>query len=382
MSDNQTLDLSNVINVSVLGAPSNLGIPNINTAALVSQEVPLDSFGTGAFKIYTNSSDVITDWGTGSKAAAIAIGFFAQQPNPLQTNGYLCIIPRLQTPSLETIEAAIVRTLNKVYYFGILVDGVIDGTTFATLTSYIQTLDKVLFYASAIQADFAPGGLLDLLATSGKTHSRGLYYSDDTAIDTQVMAAAYCGRALSTDFSGSNTTQTMHLKVLATIAPDQTIDQTELEAAIAAGVDVYISIAGVSSLFTSGANTFFDEVYNEMWFKFALQTAGFNYLRSTSTKIPQTESGIEGLKNEYRKVCDQARSNGFIGAGAWTSSLVFGDPTTLIQAVAGIGYYVYSQPVAQQSTADRDARKAPLIQIAVKAQGAVHSSNVIVNVNL
>jgi len=376
------LDLSNVINISILGTPSNLGLPNINTAALFTQDTPIAWDETEAFRIYTNPTDVATDFGTSSNAFKIAAAFFAQQPNPLNTGGYLAIIPRLTTPSLESIEDAIVRTINLVYYFGILVDQEIDGTTFATLTTYIQTLDKMFFYASSTAADYAPGGLLDLLRTSGKTHSRGLYYNDGTAIDTQEMASAYAGRALSTDFTGSNTTQTMHLKVLATLSPDATIDQTALVAAGVAGVDVYVNIAGVPSLFTSGANQFFDEVYNELWFKFALQTAGFNYLRSTSTKIPQTESGMEGLKNVYRSICDQASGNGFIGAGRWTSPLVFGNPASLIRSVGDIGYYVFSIPVSQQSQADREARRAPLVQIAVKAQGAIHKSNVIVNVNL
>jgi len=376
------LDLTNVINITIIGTPANLGLPNINTCALISQEVPLDWDENEAFRIYTNSTDVATDFGSGSNAFAIAAAFFAQQPNPLSTGGYLTIIPRLQTPSLETIEACIVRTINLVYYFGVIVDEEIDGTTFATLTTYIQTLDKLFFYASSLQSSYAPGGLLDLLRTTGKTHTRGLYYNDSVPLDTQAMAAAYAGRALSTDFSGSNTTQTMHLKVLATIEPDPTIDQTQLNAAVTAGVDTYVNIAGVPSLFTSGANTFYDEIYNELALKFALQVAGFNYLRSTSTKIPQTEPGMEGLKNVYRKVCDQFVSNGFIGAGLWTSSLVFGDPASLIRSVAGIGYYVYSKPISQQSQADREARVAPLVQIAVKAQGAIQKSNVIVNVNL
>lgn len=374
------LPLTNVISVSILGAPSNLSLPNINTAALFSQETPSWS---DAFKIYTQASVVATDFGSNSKAAAIATNFFAQQPNPISTNGYLVIILR---QGAETTQAAILRTLNSVFYFGVLIDEEMQAapTAFASLAAYVQTLDKMFFYTSSTAANYAPGGLLDLLRSSSQTHSRGLYYAQQGASPDApwLFSAAYAGRALSTNFSGSDTTQTMHLKVLANVTYDTTLDQTALNAVQTAGVDVYPNIAGVPSLFTSGANAFFDEIYNEFWFKFALQTAGFNYLRATSTKIPQTESGIEGLKNEYRKVCDQAVNNRFVGPGSWTSPDVFGDPASLIRNVAGIGYYVYSQPISQQSTADRNARKAPLIQIAVKTQGAVHSSNVIVEVNL
>lgn len=377
---NPTLDLSNVIQITVSGTPSNLGLPNINTAALFSTETP-SNYAGAAYKIYTNVNDVITDFGSASKAAAIAAAFFAQQPNPLGTGGYLTIIP-LTSGGAEAIDAAIARTINTVYYFGVLVDQVIASGPFATLATYMQSVDKMFFYCSALKADFAPGGLLDLVRQASETHTRGLYYSTGVAIDSPRMAGAYAGRALSTNFAAANSTQTMHLKSLAGIVVDATVGQTDLTAAGVAGVDVYVSIAGVASLFTSGQNGFFDEIYNELWFKFALQTAGYNYLRNTSTKIPQTEAGIEGLKNEFRKICEQARSNTFIGAGTWTASQTFGDPASLIRNVADIGYYVYSTPLSQQSTADRQARKAPTIQIAIKAAGAVHSSSVIVQVNL
>lgn len=377
---NPTIDLSNVINVTVQGVPSALGSPNINTIALFSTESP-SWYPALSYTIYTNPTAVGTDFGTSSKAFQIATAFFSQQPNPLATNGYLVIIP-LNSGGTEAIDAAIVRTISLVYYFGVIADQVLTGGPMATLGAYVQSIDKLFFYASALTADFQPGGMLDLFRSGSLTHMRGLYYSTGTAIDSPRMAAAYAARLLSVNFAGSNTTLTMHLKTLAGIVADSTLTQTFITQAGIAGVDVYPSIAGVSSLFTSGNNTFADEIYNEFWLKFALQTAGFNLLRQTSTKLPQTEQGIEVLKNEFRKVCENGRSNGYIAGGAWTSTQNFGDVAALIRNVADIGYYVYSSPLALQTTSDRQARKAPTIQIAVKAAGAVHSSNVIVNVNL
>lgn len=378
----ETLDLSNVINISILSTQSGLALPNINTIALFSKETPVGGWSIGQeFKIYTNTSDVITDFGSSSKAAALAQSVFAQQPNPLQTNGYFAVV-LINTGISETLPAAITRVINKIYFFGILIDEELLDADLALAATAVQAIDKLLFYASSVAAKYAPGGALDLIRTAGETHTRALYYKGPLAIDTQRMSAAYAGRGLSTDFSGANTTQTLHLKTLAGITPDQTVDQTALIAVQAAGVDVYVSIAGVSSLFTSGKNMFFDEIYNEFWFKFALQVAGFNYLRQTNSKIPQTPEGVEGLKNQYRRVCAQAIRNQFVGPGEWNSSTVFGNPEDLLRNIRDVGYYVFALPVGQQSQADREARKAPLIQIAVKTQGAIHSSNVIVNVNL
>lgn len=377
MSD-QTLDLSNVINVSVLTTQAGLGLPNINTVAYFTSEAP--SWGD-AFKLYTNPTDVVEDFGSTSNAAKVAIAFFSQQPNVLSTNGYLAII-KLQSAGAEKVEVAIARTINSIYYFGVLVEGLLSDEDLENLAEYVQSVDKVLFYASDDADDYAPNGPLDLLQQEGQTHSRGLYYKGAAAIDTQKFAAAYAGRALSTDFAGSNTAQTMHLKTLSGFVSDSTVDQTALVAAGIAGVDVYVSIGGRAGLFTSGANAYFDDIYNQFWLKFALQVSGFNYLAQTNTKIPQTEQGLEGLKNVYRKICDQAVRNGSAGPGAWNSPTVFGDPAALLRNVEGIGYYVYSLPISQQSQVDREARIAPLIQIALKSQGAIHKSNVIVNVNL
>lgn len=378
MSD-ESLDLSNVINVTIVSVLSGLGLPAINTAALFSSETPAEGWEVGQeFKVYTNPTDVGEDFGTDSDAFDLAVAFFGQQPNVLTTNGYLVIV---LLEVAEAIEAAIARTLNAVYYFGVLVEGLLEDAGLASLATYMQAVDKMLFYASSDHSDFAPGGPLDLLRSGSLTHSRGLSYTGTDAIDTQRFAAAYAGRGLSVDFSGVNTTETMHLKRLAGITPDASIDQTALVAAQAAGVDVYVSIASVPGLFTSGENAFFDEVYNEFWLKFALQTAGFNFL-AQNRKIPQTDQGVEAIKNVFRQVCAQAVRNGFVGPGSWTSATVFGDPASLIRNVGDVGFYVWAPTVASQSQEQREARIAPTVQIAIKAAGAVHKSNVIVNVNL
>lgn len=312
---------------------------------------------------------------------------FTFPANTLQTSGItsITITPTISTAG-ESIAGAITRTSTLVQYFGILVDetlAVIGQTDLLAAAAVVQTLVKMAFFVSYDQADIADGGMLDLLTTGGFTHSRGLYYGDssDDGINALLMSAAYAGRGLSTAFSGSNTTSTMHLKQLATIQPDPTMTQTILNIALAAGADTYVSLQGVSAVFCSGANLFFDQVYNLNWIVGALQVAGFNYLATSSTKVPQTESGMDGLKGAYRTVCQQGVTNQYLAPGAWNSSTTFGNQADLILNIGQVGYYIYSTPISQQLQADRVARKAPLIQIALKEAGAIQSSTVIVNVN-
>ena len=305
-------------------------------------------------------------------------------------NGSITVTPTVVLAG-EKIPAAITRTVGLVQYFGILINenlATVGQTDLLAAAAVILPLIKMGFFVSTLQADIAPGGMIDLLRSGSFINTRGLYYGvtsttfvTSVVVDSIVMAASYAGRALSTNFSGSLTTSTMHLKVLSGVQPDPTMTQTILNTAVAAGADTYVSLQGVASVFCSGTNTFFDRVYNLLWFNGALQVAGFNYLAQTNTKIPQTEAGMDGLKGAYRNVCEQAVTNGYLAPGTWTSSTLFGVPADLIANVAQRGYYIYSVPLSQQSQTNRAARQASLCQIAAKEAGAIQSSNIIVNIN-
>lgn len=309
----------------------------------------------------------------------------------LQTAGSVAVtIAVTNTRAGQALGAAITASVGLVQYFGILCDASlaeIGQTDLLAAAAVIQPLNKIGFFVSYTAADVAPGGMIDLLRSGSFTQSRGLYYQDGSTVGLVVgwnavmMSAAYAGRALSTNFDGSNTTQTMHLKTLISIQPDPNITNTILTQAIAAGADTYISMLGLAAVvFTSGTNKFFDQVYNLQWFIGALQVAGFNFLAQAATKIPQTESGMDGLKGAYRQVCQQATANEYLAPGTWNSGTTFGNLTDFINNIAQVGYYIFSSPIATQSQASRQARNAPLVQIAIKEAGAVQESTVIVNV--
>ncbi len=380
MSTNVIFPPSYIVNITIQGTPSFLNAPNINTVALISAETPSWS-PAESYRIYTDATAVSTDFGSNSDALAIATAFFAQNPNPLDSGGYFVIVPLISADA-GSYQAAITRTLDLVYYFGILID--VDVHTavseFPTLAAYIQTLDKILICASLTVADFQSSGLLYNVQQAAQTNVRGLYYADDTALDTPAFAAAYASRGLSTNWLGSSTAQTMALKQITNFLPDQTLTPTYLAQVQTAGVDVYPSFGGDPGIYSSGANGWFDQIYGQYWLKFALQAAGYNFLSTTATKIPQTEVGMTGLKGAYMSVLAQGVNNGFIAPGAWTGAAPFGNSADLIRCIADKGYYIYSLPVAQQSPSDRNARKAPLVQIAVKLAGAIQSSQVIVQV--
>ena len=383
------LSLKNVISVTLV--PTARGLSEFNTANLLlySTESPISDF-TEEYRVYRNASAVLEDFGD-SLTYKMAVAVFSQAPNILSNSGALIIAPKQDD---ETQVEAFNRLKTKVLFCGwmttdsvandILANYETESSSASTVSTTVSRAvnaenNKINFVVSNLEMDI--DGAFAGIKGATLTKTRCLYYGG-TETEAKIMMAAYASRAMSTIFEASLTTQTMHLKPLTGIEADVTMTETMLEKCKSAGVDTYVSIEGVACVFSTGANGFFDEVFNELWFVNAIQVAGFNYLRQTGTKIPQTERGMDGLKNAYTQVCVRGVNNGFVAAGSWTSPDTFGNPDAFKRNIESSGFYVYSTPVAQQSKADREDRKAPLVQIAIKTAGAIHSTNVMIYVNL
>lgn len=379
------LQISNVVNISVAQTPAGLNAYNTSNIACFSDETPGGDFPEEGFKLYKDPTEVGLDFGTDSVTYACALAAFSQTPNFLAADGsFIAIL----LESSETVGAAITRTASLVQYFGIITTQLLIEAELLSTAAVIQALTSWkmgIFGNKNATSVVAVTGTLTKLTIGGFFKTRGILYigdSDNTdGVETITACAAYAGRAFSVIFEGSNTTLTMNLKDLATIQPDAGMTQTIYDNAKTAGADVYTSIQGVPKVLSSGANKYFDQVYNLGWFVGALQIAGFNYLAETATKVPQTENGMDGLKAAYGGVCAEAVTNQYAAPGAWTSPTTFGNQEDLIKNIAGFGYYIWSAPIASQSPASRAARQAPIVQIALKEAGAIQSSTVIVNVN-
>ena len=375
MSD---LSITNVVNVSVATPPVGLADYQINNLAIFSKDTPIDSSDVFAYRAYASPTDVANDWGTSSETYQMALAVFSQTPNILNGDGQLLVFPM---QSSDLLVDAIIAGSALAFFGGILYAGY--APTDPELIEASQTaqgLKKMLFVSSNLVASLNSGQLFDTISNQRLTYARMFLYTLGASA-ARIAAAAYAGRLMSTDFNGSNTCQTMQMKDLVGVDVDTGINQTIANTCSQVGVDIYASIAGLPKLFSYGGNDYSDNVYNLMWLAFALEVAGFNAIAQTSTKIPQTEAGMSILKGAYTDVLTQAVVNGFIAPGRWTSAVRFGNPADLLSNVEEQGWYLYSAPVAQQSQTQREAREAPLVQIAVKYAGAIHSTDVVVFVN-
>lgn len=386
---NANLSLNNVITVSVIAPGVQLGVPNMAALGIVTQATAPSDWSSGQnYGIYNSPNAVATDWGSNSDVYNMAVAIFSQSPNILTGGGYLVIVPRLQSPSLESIQDCLIRIAPSIFFEGVLIDEELGSfvSTFLNLAAYVQATGQILFYTSSNIADLQPGSLLDQVRTSSDTHTRCFYYGGAlTNGQTQIFSAAYAGRGMSINFNGANTVLSMQLQTLATIEPDQTISQTQFALAQTAGIDVYVSVSGIPCVMTSGANLFYDQVFCRTWIAFQLSVDGFNYLKNAAQapgKIPQTESGMAGLRDAYTQALNQGITNGYLAAGnEWTLPFSFGNPEAFADNITNLGYYIVSQPISSQSPAVRATRQAPLVQIAIQEAGAINSSSVIVYVN-
>ena len=278
-----------------------------------------------------------------------------------------------------TLAEALAQAEEVGYFGGVVTTQILDNAGIEAAAAAIQAKDHVYF--EGVQSLKNIGVLGAAVKAAGYKKTRLLAKTDEGADVCKIAVATYATIAQSSNYSGAGTALTMNLKELTGVKPDGNINSTYYNLAKTNGVDIYATTEGLSCVYSFDNGYYTDDATNLLWLKKALEVSGFNYLRKTNTKIPQTEAGMVGLKNAYETRCSQGVRNGVIGTGLrWNDSIPFGDPEDFQRNIEEKGYYIYSLPIAQQSQAEREERIAPLVQIAIKLSGAIHSSNVIVQI--
>lgn len=264
------------------------------------------------------------------------------------------------------------------------------GVTFAASTA--PTDDDYMATASYIQG-------------AGVAHLLGISSSDTTLLDGTVttdlasrltaagytrtfvqysaipfVAASFFGRAFTVNFNANNSTITLMYKQEPGVTPEN-LTPTQANALTAKRVNYYVYYDNGTAILQNGvmcAQSWFDEIHGTDWLQNRIQTDVWNLLYQSPTKVPQTDAGNALIATTIESGLIAGVNNGLIAPGQWNSA-GFG---TLKQGdFLSKGYYVYTPPIASQAQADREARKSVPFQVAAKLAGAIHSVDVIVNVN-
>lgn len=211
---------------------------------------------------------------------------------------------------------------------------------------------------------------------------KGLGYNRTILVyssDSPVAAASVFGRMATINFEGSNTTLTLKFKQLPGVTAEN-LRSSQAEALKSHNVNAFCAYQNDTSILQEGITSggwFIDETHGLGWLQNRVETDLWNLLY-TSKKVGQDESGATAIVSCVNKSLEQGVTNGLIAPGVWN-----GDAFGALESgdTLSTGYYVYIQPFDEQSQSDREARKAPPIQIAVKLKGAVHFINVTITVN-
>lgn len=198
---------------------------------------------------------------------------------------------------------------------------------------------------------------------------------------TNIYAAfAVFGNLLTINLSGSNTFKTMMYQQAIGIVAESLTD-SEADALEAKRCNVFAAYDNNTSIIqygTMAGPVFIDETYGTDALANGVQVAYYNVLYTAGTKVPQTDAGDQQFSVAISQVCQQFVTNGFLAPGQWNAQ---GFGQLQEGQFLKLGYYIYMQPLAQQSEADRAARQGPPFQVAAKLAGANQTGQVIITIN-
>ena len=193
---------------------------------------------------------------------------------------------------------------------------------------------------------------------------------------THVGAMGYA-MGQTRDTAGS--TYTLGLKEIPGTLPDD-LTATQVSNVESKNGNVYISRGSYYNIYEKGkvfSGAWFDEIIQLDKLCNNLQLDVMDLLYSNPA-IPQTNAGMARILATLEKRCQDAVKIGFVAPGQWNG-------TNILNLASGdylaTGYLIQSESFESQSQADREARKAPYIYIALKLAGAIQSVVVQVDVN-
>lgn len=255
-------------------------------------------------------------------------------------------------------------------WYGAYVCGVTDEADVLELSAYAQQAEPTmaLFYDNLITAGVLEGYKTNILAQLVALKYNKVFPMISKTAYKAVSAMAY---ALRNNTQLANSAYTMKFKQL----PGCTVDNfsaTEVANIEKYNGNVYINRGSYYDMLEQGTmpnGQFFDEVLSLDMIKNDIQLNIMDKLYK-APKVPQTESGITTLVDACNSACQKYVTIGFLAPGLWTGDAILnlknGD-------LLNTGYLVQSEAINNQSVADREARKAPPIYVAIKEAGAIHS---------
>ena len=377
----QGLPVSNIVNVDVIIGPRAASGRNFGALLILgsSTVIPVSE----RMRLYSAVEDIGDDFGVDSPEYEAATVFFSQSPKPQEVyiGRWAKTLTDEETGDPETLLEAVNAVMDYTDWYGLAIaddDDIADDDMLSVAAAVeASSLSRILAVTTDDVAAVDTTYTTDLASKlkAAKYSRTFIQYSTSS----KYAALSAFGRAFTVNFNGSNTTITLKFKQEPGVTYE-TLTSNQARALDAKNCNAFVYYANDTAILQQGVmanGDFFDERHGLDWLQNYVQTNLFNLLYTSTTKIPQTDAGVTRLLSNVEFSMDQAERNGLIAPGVWNGGdigqLASGDTLTK-------GYYVYAQNVAEQAQSDREARKAPLIQVACKLAGAVHYADVQINV--
>jgi hypothetical protein len=356
-----TQSLDGIVKVTVQVSPLSVVNSAFNLGLIVGPSAVISA--ANRVKIYSGADDMLAQGWVGTEHEYLAAQiYFSQTPRPSKI-----AIGRWDTTGVETALQAITacRAANNDWYAVYLVDAV--KADILLIAAYIETATPLsTFFYDTQDAAVLSGTAGNVMITlqAAKRHRTFGQYSTSA-----YAAVAAMGYAMSANSGLANSAYTLAYKTEVGILPE-VLTTTQVNTILGYGGNIYTNYGATYNLLVQGTmadGVSFDEVLNLDVLTNAVQTAVMNALTS-APKIPQAEEGVGLLVSAITEPCNAARIRGAIAPGVWKAAPVLGLKTG---DTLSTGYMVLADTIANQSQADRDARKSPPIYVPIKLAGAI-----------
>lgn len=365
-----TLNFSSATNMN--------GVASVISAALTSagQSGATCTWDGGKFIIETKATGTSAFMGYATSPAA---GTDISSMTGLTQAKALPLIPGYAAETPAECAAKLADVSGEWYGFMFAADATITDEQLIDVSKFIEGSSKSRIHGVTC----TDARMLDSTFTTdigSKLKELGLNRSVVQYSANPYAAASLFGRAFTVNFNGNKTTITLKFKQQPGVVAE-TLTESQAKTLENKNVNVFVNYDNDTAILQEGvvsSGAFFDEIHGLDWLQNALQTAIWNLKYQSKTKIPQEEDGVTQIIARMVTVLDGARTNGLVGPGTWNAD---GFGQLLDGDYLPKGYYIYSQPIDDQAQSEREQRKAPPCQVAVKLAGAIHFTNVMVNVN-
>lgn len=265
-------------------------------------------------------------------------------------------------------------------WYAVTIPADADDDDHVACAGYIEATDNKHLYGVSTQE----GGVLSPVSDDDiASRLAALRYNKTVVQYSSESPYAVCsllGRALTVNYTGNSTVITLMYKQEPGIVAES-LTATQISALEAKHCNVFVEYNNNTAIVEPGkvaSGDFIDTITGTDWLAVTIMTAIYNLLYTTSTKVPQTDPGMQLIQTVIEQVLGLAVRNGLLAPGVWNAN---GFGTLQQFDFLPKGWYVFAPPVSQQLQADREARKSVPFQIAAKLAGAVHTVDVIITVN-